>query len=285
MKKLIILSIAALIALTSCNNNKVAEMESEIDALRAEKELADSLQNKFYEFLNEIEGNLAEIKVKEKIISQTTNEKPQNLQEKILQDLADISDLMEKNRKRLSELESLRRQMRTANINTKNMQEMIDSLKVRIEEQEEQIRELQEKLRIANERIDELRTENQQITEDNERKQAKIEEQIAELNTAYYTMGTAAALREAGVITQRGGFIGIGRTRTVNDEVNLKNFTKIDIREFTKLETHAERVEIITPHPHESFKLNDSDRKNIIIEITNPALFWKSSSILVVRVR
>ncbi|MDR0437741.1 MAG: hypothetical protein LBH22_05505, partial [Bacteroidales bacterium] len=221
MKKFIILSIAALIALTGCNNNKIAEMEGEIDALRTEKEIADSLQNKFYEFLNEIEGNLAEIKVKEKIISQTTSEKPQNLQEKILQDLADISDLMEKNRNRLNELESLRRQMRTANVNTKNMQEMIDSLKARIEEQEEQIKELQEKLRIANERIDDLRTENQQITDDNERKQAKIEQQIAEMNTAYYTMGTSQALREAGVITRTGGFIGIGRTNIINDEVNL----------------------------------------------------------------
>jgi vacuolar-type H+-ATPase subunit I/STV1 len=286
MKKLIVISVAALaMMLSGCNQNKIAEMENEILSLRTEREIADSLQGKFYEFLSEIEGNLAEIKSREKLISQTTSEKPQNLQEKILQDLADISDLMTKNRNRLAELESLRRQMRAANLNTENMQEMIDALKARVAEQEEQIRELQEKLKIAHERIEVLTTENFQITEDNIKKQAKIDEQIVTLNTAYYTIGTLQSLREAGVITQRGGFIGIGKTRTINEDAALKSFTKIDIREFARLETNSDKIEIITPHAADSYKINNSDPKNLVVEITHPDVFWKSSKYFVVRTR
>jgi DNA repair exonuclease SbcCD ATPase subunit len=285
MKKLIFLSVAFLIAFTSCNQGKIAEMENELANLRNEKHVADSLQDKFYEFLNEIENNLTEIKTKERIISETASERPQNLQEKIVQDLDDISKLMERNRQRLNELENLRRQLRAANVNVQNLQEMIDALTRRVEEQEAEIKALQEKLQIANEKIEVLVTENRQISEDNERKQAKIDEQIVELNTGFYTMGTSAALREAGVITQRGGFIGIGRTLTVNEQAALQNFTKIDIRQFTRLETNSERIDLITPHAPESFRINNENPRNLVIEITNPTLFWKSSKFLVVRVR
>jgi len=286
MKKIMLLSAAALtMVLVSCNQNRIAEMENELDNLRTEKHLADSLQNEFYRFLNEIENNLAEIKQKEKIISDAASERPRNLQEKIVHDLADISELLDKNRQRLNELEGLRRQLRAANVNTQNLQEMITGLTRRVEEQEEQIKELQERLRVANEKIEHLTVENKLIAADNERKQAKIDDQIVELNTAYYTMGTAASLREAGVTTQRGGFIGIGRTNVVNESASLSNFTKVDIREFARLETNSERIEIITPHAAESFRINSDDKRNLVIEITNPALFWKSSKYLVIRTR
>ena len=286
MKKIIALSIAAfVIMLTSCNQNQVTQLENELETLLAEKETALELHDQFNQFLIEIEANLAEIKRKEKIISQAPNERPQSLEQSIRQHMTDINNLMDNNRRRLAEVENLRRQMRAANVNTERMQALIKSLEARIEEQEAQIRELQEKLRVANARIEVLVTENQQITEENIRKQEKIEEQVIELNTGFYTMGTSQALREAGVITRSGGFIGIGRTLTVNDDAALKNFTRIDIREFTRLETNSERIEIITPHAPGSFRINDSDRRNMVIEITNPAEFWKSSKFLVVRVR
>jgi DNA repair exonuclease SbcCD ATPase subunit len=271
--------------LTGCNRGKIAEMENELANLRNEKHVADSLQNEFYGFLNEIENNLAEIKAKERIVSQTANEKPQNMQEKILSDLDDISKLMAKNRQRLNELENIRRQLNAANVNTQKLQDMIDALTARVEAQEAEIAELREQLKIANEKIGVLTDENRQISEDNQRKQAKIDEQVIELNTGFYVTGTTQELRTNGVITQKGGFIGIGKTNTINQDAALRNFTKIDIREFKKLETNSDKIELITPHAPESFRINDENKKNLVIEITNPELFWKSSKFLVVRVR
>jgi seryl-tRNA synthetase len=286
MKKFIFISVASFaILFTACNQGRITEMENELENLRNEKHLADSLQNQFYEFLNEVENNLAEIKTRERIISEKASERPQNLQEKIVQDLDDISKLMEKNRQRLNQLETLRRQLNEANVNTKKLQDMIEALERRVEQQEAEIAELRAKLKVANERIDVLVVEKQELTEDNERKQAKIDEQIVALNVGYYTIGTTQTLRAAGVITQRGGFIGIGKTNTVNDGADLSHFTKIDIRDFKRLETNSERIEIITTHAPESYRINNDDRKNLIIEITNPALFWKSSKFLVVRTR
>ncbi len=286
MKNLIILSLVAFAMMfAGCNRGKIAQLEQENADLRVEKHLADSLQDNFYDYLNEIESNLAEIKSKEKMISKTTGEKPQNVQQKILQDLADISTLMDKNRSRLAELESLRRKMKEANVNTEKMQQMIASLEARVAEQEAQIKDLQEQLRVANERIEALKTENEQITEDNAKKQATIDEQTIALNTGYYALGTSQTLKESGVITQKGGFIGIGKTKTINQDINLKNFTKVDIREFKKLETNTDKIELITPHAAGSYKLDNTNPKNIVIEITNPEEFWKSSKYLVIRTR
>lgn len=286
MKKTVILGTALLAAiLTGCNQDKIEQLEHENQTLRSEKQVADSLQDNFYSYLTEIEANLSEIKNKEKIISKATGEQPQNVQQKILQDLADISTLMDKNRNRLAELQSLRNRMKEANLNTEKMQELIAALETRVAEQEAQIKELQEQLKVANEKIDELKAENQKIADDNAQKQAKIAEQTIELNTAYYTVGTSQTLKEAGIITQKGGFIGIGKTKILNEGADVKKFTKIDIREFKKLESNSDKIEMITQHAAGSYKIDNTNPENIVIEITNPTEFWKSSKYLVVRTR
>jgi len=288
MKKFTIISIAAIaFALTSCdfNANRTAELEKELENLRNERHIADSLQNVFYDFLLEIEGNLTEIRTRERIVQDAARERPRNLQERIVQDLADISALMEQNRARLNDLERIRRQLRTANADVTRLTELIESLQARVEEQEEQIRELQEQLNIATQRIETLTAENVMITEESERRQAVIDQQTIDLNTGFYTIGTMQALRESGIITQRGGFIGIGRTNMINEEAAAQNFTRIDVREFIRLETNAQRIEIVTPHPAGSFRINNEDTRNLVIEITDPSTFWTSSRFLVVRTR
>ncbi|MCL2412832.1 MAG: hypothetical protein FWC98_01690 [Bacteroidales bacterium] len=286
MKKIITLSIVAIaVMLTSCNRGKIAEMENEIQNLRNERHVADSLQGAFYSFLLEIENNLTEIRTREQMVADAARERPRNLQERIVQDLNEISTLMQQNRERLNDLERVRRQLRAANVETRRLQELIDSLTRRVEEQEAQIAELQEQLKQANLRIETLTTENQMLTEEGERMQAQIDQQTVDLNTAFFTMGTSQTLRANGVITQRGGFIGIGRTQIINDDAALQNFTRIDIREFTRLETNSQRIDLITPHAPGSFRINNEDPRNLIIEITNPAEFWKSSKFLVVRTR
>jgi len=193
MKKFTIISIAAIaFALTSCdffnNANRTAELENELENLRNERHIADSLQNVFYDFLLQIEGNLTEIRTRERIVQDAARERPRNLQERIVQDLADINALMEQNRARLNDLERVRRQLRAANADVTRLTELIEGLQARVEEQEEQIRELQEQLNIATQRIETLTAENLMITEESERRQAVIDQQTIDLNTGFFTM-------------------------------------------------------------------------------------------------
>lgn len=286
MKKFTILCIAAIaFVFTACNQAQIVEMENEIQNLRNERHIADSLQNSFYDFLIQIENNLTEIRTRERIVQDAARERPRNLQERIVQDLTDISALMEQNRARLNDLERIRRQLRAANADVSRLQELIDALTARVEEQEEQIRELQEQLNIATQRIETLTTENQMLTEKGEAKQAAIDQKTVDLNTAFFKIGTSQVLLADGVINRRGGFIGLGRTNTINEDAEIHHFTRIDIREFTRLETNASRIEVITPHPAGSFRINNEDPRNLVVEITDPSMFWTQSRFFVVQTR
>jgi len=287
MKKFItILSVAAIaIMFTSCNQRRIAELENENQVLQEQRQEDARLQESLIQFLQEIENNLAEIRSREQMIQDVARERPRDMQQRIAQDLADISALMDQNRERLNDLERVRRQLNTANANNRRLQELIDTYRLRVEEQEAQIQQLREQLEAANQRIAALTTENQRITQESEQRQAQIDEQTVELNTAFFTMGTAQALRAADVTTRRGGFIGIGRAQIVYEDAVLQNFTRVDIREFTRLETNSQRIDLITPHPTESFRINDTNPRNLVIEITNPTDFWQSSKFLVVRTR
>ncbi|GHV72499.1 hypothetical protein FACS1894201_02000 [Bacteroidia bacterium] len=270
---------------SSCNREKLAQLEKDVQTLRAEKHVADSLQDAFYAYLNEVESNLNTIKGKEQIISETREGQPTSVQEKILQDLAEINDLMEKNRKSLRELEGLRSKLREANVNTSRLEEMVKALQVRVSEQEAQIQKLQAELKIANEKIAELSAQNKQIQEENERKQKTIEEQIKTLNTAYYVLGTSQQLKETGVINTKGGFIGIGKATVISKTADPSQFKRIDVRETKVIETNSARIDIISPHTEGAYTIDSSDPNNLKIEIKDATAFWKQSKYLVVKVR
>ena len=50
-----------------------------------------------------------------------------------------------------------------------------------------------------------------ELTKSNTEKEQIIAQQIAEANKVYYIIGSYDELKEAGIVTKTGGFIGIGK--------------------------------------------------------------------------
>ncbi len=96
-----------------------------------------------------------------------------------------------------------------------------------------------------------------------------VEKQVKVLNTAYYCYGTFKELKEQGVVTKEGGFIGLGRTEKLTDDFNKKYFTQIDITETTSIDIFSKKVKIVTTHPSGSYKLEGVDKVDKLL-ITNP---------------
>jgi predicted nuclease with TOPRIM domain len=122
------------------------------------------------------------------------------------------------------------------------------------------------------------------LNTENETKTKLIEEQIEELNTAFYVCGTSRELQEKKVITKDGGFIGIGRTSVLNEDFNKNEFKKIDITKTTTIPVTGKKISLVTSHPSNSYKVEGVDKVEGIT-ILDPAEFWKSSKFLVVAVR
>lgn len=112
-----LLGFLLMISFSSCKYGKLEELENENNKLKNEIVTSDSIQIQFMNAYAEIEYNLSEIKIKEKIISEANaqnTEKSGNIQQKILQDISDIGRLMEDNRKKIASLENMRSQLVSA---------------------------------------------------------------------------------------------------------------------------------------------------------------------------
>ena len=134
------LAFAALMTLTSCKIVRTADYNKLIeDNLMMTESIfrSDSIQNCFMSAYAEIERNIDEIKIREKMIVQANEEGPIDQQQKILNDIAEIGKLMESNRKQLRQMQSLRKQLIESKKQTARLQEQT----TRLQEENRQLRE------------------------------------------------------------------------------------------------------------------------------------------------
>jgi hypothetical protein len=105
------------------------------------------------------------------------------------------------------------------------------------------------------------------------------------LNTGFYIAGTKQELKELGIIDMEGGFIGIGRVKTLNANAPVEFLTYIDIREADMFEFPGKKAELITAHSSDSYELT-FDKKNelVFLGIANKLKFWQETNYLVVEI-
>jgi len=84
---------------------------------------------------------------------------------------------------------------------------------------------------------------------------------------------------------KEGGFLGIGRNRSMLNNFNEDYFTKIDITEQLFIELNAKKVSLISDHPVDSYKLIEEDGLITRLEIETPTDFWKISQYAVIEVK
>lgn len=280
MKKIAIL-IGIGVFLISCNGEKegkeknpvidsLSNVNTELNSQLSQKEAA--LQE-FIDAFNEIQDNINQIKEKEKIVTNNTQGGDvKNREEQIKEDLQSIYDLLNKNKMKVA---ALSKKLKDANIKMESLEKMISNLQAMIDEKDKEIEALKDKVESLNIELSNLQTSYQELQQENEVKTEK-------LYTAYYAIGTAKELKEKGVITKEGGFIGIGKATKLKDDFNKDYFTKIDITKVTVLPISARSAKILTNHPSSSYKII-GDKKHVDrIEITNPDDFWSTSKFLVI---
>lgn len=285
-KLFIIASLALLIATAGCKEKEKKQIElltKENNALRAESQSKDSTINGFFRMLNEIEENLAQIKIKENYISKNTasgNELKQDAREQINEDIKIINELMSKNKRSIIYLS---KKLKESNLKVAEFEKMIAQTNQTIQERDAEISVLKDKLTqmdfsitVLNAKVDTLNTEKAQLTE-------TVNKQVETINTAYYAFGTQKELIDNRVIDKSGGFLGLGKTSKLKNDFNIDYFTKADISKLTSIPLSGKKAKIITVHPTDSYKLvvnaNGVVEK---IDILDANKFWSASKYLVI---
>lgn len=283
MKKyLILLLIPVLFACGRAAKKEAEAMKAKNDSLMAQTMQKDEAINEFIATVNDIQGTLDTIKMKQNIINLSTNKNGElklSARDQIKSDITSIYMLMEKNKKELSDLN---RKMKASNMKVTELQKLVDRLQKDITDKNVEIETLRDKLaklniiiETANLRADTLsnvvKAQSGRLNE----QQQTLAQQEATLNTAYYIVGTAKDLKKNGII---------GKGDKLLSDFNKALFTKVDIRKLSEVSILSKKAKVISNHPTSSYKLVGDKKIIQSLQITDYRAFWSNVRYLVILV-
>ena len=186
---------------SSCKTPREKRLEAENERLNNEIIKSDSVQIQFMNAYAEIDANLQAIKVREKMINRNSQEAEENadVQQRIIADIVAIGKLMESNRQKLQNMESLRRQL--VNVRTENkklqvekaaLQEKTNMVAVNNPQDAARIEELERE----NARLNELSQSQVKMIEGLKKQLAESEARIESLQEELATLKDAYAALE-----------------------------------------------------------------------------------------
>jgi hypothetical protein len=291
MKKLLLAFVIPVMLLgAGCTqkNEEIASLKAKNDSLMAVGSQKDSTVIEFVNAFNGIQSNLDSIKMKEKIISKSVegnSEIKSRTKDQINSDINLIYKLQQENHAMVA---TLRSKLKNSGAHSAELELMINNMNKQIEEKDAQIVVLQNDLAKANVQVKDLTTKVVDLNTNvdnlntaNQQKQQVIEAKTAELNTAYYVIGTPSYLEDKKIVTKSGGFIGLGRSKGLTPEMNKSYFTQVDITRLSVLPIMKGKATILTSHPKSSYRLTGKNLSDSLI-ITNQAAFWSLSKVLVI---
>jgi len=284
---IILLLIAAGVAyiLYSREHKKLLTMMEEQKVSLTDKITArDSVISEWIMTFDDIEKNISLIKEKQKIISlnSSNGEISADKRQKVLEDIKYINTLLEQNKKKIA---SLTAQLKKSGGTIKALQDKITGLEAAMKQNEAEISELKTALIDKEFEVEQLNTQMSVLNDTLAKKDEVISTQTNELNKAFYAIGTFKELKEKGLITKEGGFIGLGKTKSLTGNIPENVFTRIDITQAKFILVDAKSAKLISDHPAGSFEyVRDENKRIKTIEIKDPAEFWKVSRYAVVEI-
>jgi chromosome segregation ATPase len=292
-KTLLALVIPVMLLAAACNQGKeeISKLKTTNDSLVSISRAKDSMVNDFVSSFNEIQSNLDSIKMKEKIISNTTSgssELKTRSKDQINSDINQIYRMQQENKAMLA---TLRSKLKTSGVKIDQLQTMIDNLDKQIESKDVEIAQLKDDLTKLNVQVTDLTTKVTDLNTNvetlnavNKEKEEVIQNKTAELNTAYYVIGTTSYLKDKKIVTKEGGFIGLGKTKELTPDIDKSALTKVDITQLSAIPIMKSKVTLLTAHPKSSYRLTGKNMADSLV-ITNPKEFWSLSKVLVVNVK
>jgi len=286
MRKIIyLLLIAVVVSTTGCNRKEIARLKAKNDSLMMAGSSKDANLVEFVDAFNAIQSNLDTIKQKEKIIDKEAKggfEIKGDRKDQIQSDINYIYSLLQKNRLLVADLSA---KLKKSNSHSVQLEKMIENLNKQIADKDGEIVTLKDELSKLNVKVQDLgnqvttlNTNVSNLDSENKAKQKVIEDKTAELNTAYYVIGTVKELKDKGIITKEGF---LGTAKDVNNNIDKSLLTKVDITTIKSIPIMKKKATVVSTHPASSYKIEgEKTAENLVI--LNSTEFWSLSKVLVI---
>lgn len=277
------IAVAVLMMMVSCKNdstnNETATYQR--DSLLGAIEKGEVSVNEYIAYFNEVERNLDSVTARQHIILSHTNKKdlkaPQKA--KIVAEIKAINELMDANNKKLKELS---KKFRASNKKNAELEKTIDILNNQLSVKYMELMDMNETLKLLNDEVAEYKIAVDTLMIRNGQLAQTVEKNIDEMHTAYYIVGRSVDLQKWNLVDKQGGFLGIGETAKLSNNLDVNMFTKIDYTQTTTIPINSKGVRIVTTHPTGSFTVHKKGRTVESITIEDPERFWSTSKYLVV---
>jgi chromosome segregation ATPase len=282
MKKIfcMVLCVAALASCTNVKREKeltarndsltVALNEKNVALDQAMQAIADIQEG--FRVINEAEGRVA---------IQSQGAEGITDAQRLKEDILFIQQKMADNRK---QIEDLQKKLAAGGAETANLRKVLANLQKELEAKVVRIAALQGELASKNIRIAELDSAVVMLTGDvnalqeiTDVQQGVIEQQITQLNTAWYVYGTAKELKEQNILKN-------GKVLS-STEFNKNYFTEIDVRDDKVFPLYAKHAKLLTAHPDGSYEFTKDADKSLTLHVLDFEAFWSVSRYMVVQVR
>jgi hypothetical protein len=266
-------------------------LKAELESLKQENEMlaagtfnmAHSIEN-YHETLQQIDAQLAAIDEKKELVKSKSTEFKNDAQveEEIKLHMEHIHEMTENSKHKIAHMSRNMDMLRRDNIDSHQ----------KIHELENEVHDLAHVVVIRDQEINNLH--NMVIGEgitimalaDAYNEQLSYSDVLLDIiNTGFFVAGTKKELKEMGIIDLEGGFIGIGRVKSLNANAPVQFLMPIDIRDTDLIELTGKKAELITPHPLESYEFTvEKDKEQVFLGIANKLKFWQETNYLVVEI-
>lgn len=284
------ITIAMAVVFTGMQEEK---KELQVQSLQLEEELQerDSAYNEIIDIMYGVESKIEKIKQRENLIADVSSNKDFTKADKqqMVSDMGKIDSLIIQTNQTVARLIA---KLDNANINLNSFKNRVNQLSNELKERKKSIAALREELKEKDVVIEEMtadiksleyRVDTQEATLDTQ--MAKINMQQDELSKAFFAIGSEKSLVEDGLVSKEGGFLWFGKTNELDPDAAKEKFSEIDIRTTNRVIVDAEKVDLITEHPTESYEIVKEGDVIKYIDIKNPDKFWEISKYLVVAVK
>ena len=283
MKKILCLALcAALLASCEFQTKREKELSAQNETLNTElAEKNAALEGAMQAIADIQEGFRAINEAEGRVNIQSQGGEGVTDAERMKEDILFIQQKMEENRKQIEQLE---KKLKNSGSETASLRKVLANLQKELNAKVASIAALQGELAQKNIRIAELDSTVAMLTGDvnslqqvTDVQQEVIEQQVVQLNTAWYVYGTAKELKEQNIL--RGGKV------LSSTDFNKDYFTEIDIRVDRNFPLYAKRAQLLTTHPAGSYEFTKDEQKLLTLHIIDFEAFWSVSRYMVIQVR
>lgn len=254
-----------------------------LSSLQKEKEEIQNSLALATQTITDIQTNLDELDSQLNIDGEIPGTVTGDRRTRLINTINSMRAQIENDKKRIADLEL---RLSRSGTQLRGVQDLLDKLKRSVADKEKVVADLQNRLGILNETLEteritsrqEIARRDQTITE----KQGVIEEKDRDINTMYYIVGTRKELIDKKIVDRRGGLLGIGKVSTMTDQINLKEFSTLNLLQTAQITFPATRkgYSVLSSQNAASYRI-DKDGDFYVLRVTDPQLFRNQKYIVI----